>query len=98
MTYRKLESFVTVALALVAPWAHAQIRPAYSYPAQAAGSGPAGVQLLDTPVYVTPYVGLGATYDDNLFLAKSGKKASMLYLTRPGFQFHSRRPASVISL
>lgn len=81
--------------------AHAQtayVRPSYSYPAKPAASGPASVQLADTPFYVAPYVGLGAGYDDNLFLRPNNEKGSMLYLFSPGFKVDARTAASVLQV
>jgi polysaccharide biosynthesis protein VpsM len=84
------------AFALVAGLAQAQainipIRPTYSYPASAApASGPASVRLAESPVFMTPYVGLGAGYDDNLFLSSTNEKSSTYYVFSPGVRLDAR--------
>lgn len=81
-----------LALALGAALAHAQtgyVRPTYEFPAEPA-TGPTGTKLGDTPFFVSPYVGLAAGYDDNLFLSDENKKSSTLYVVSPGLKLDAR--------
>ena len=95
---KSLKIAVTLALASAA-FAHAQIRPVYQYPAAPKGDGgPVGVQLLDTPLYATPNVGLVAGYDDNLFITKENKKKSAVYMVSPGFKMDARTAQTVLQL
>jgi hypothetical protein len=94
MTKNKLKMLVALSLLWVAASAHAQIRPAYAYPAVQ----PGGTQLGDSPVFFAPYAGLGVGYDDNLFLSPSNAKSSWFYVMGPGFRLDARSPASVIQL
>lgn len=74
------------------------IRPAYVYPvASAAGMQGASVQLADSPVYFTPYLGAGFGYDDNLFYSSSNEKSSYLYVLSPGARFDARDASKVFS-
>jgi polysaccharide biosynthesis protein VpsM len=99
-----IRSSVTVAggaLALVSGVVQAQainipIRPTYSFPASAApASGPANVRLGESPIFVTPYLGLGAGYDDNLFLSSVNEKSSTYYVFSPGVRLDARGSNSV---
>jgi hypothetical protein len=74
------------------------VRPAYQYPSTPPVSGPASVQLGDTPFYVLPYLGLGAGYDDNLFLSNRNEKSSALYVFSPGIKIDARDANKVIQL
>jgi polysaccharide biosynthesis protein VpsM len=84
--------------------AHAQfvnipIRPAYSFPASTApSSGPANVRLGETPLFMTPFLGLAAGYDDNLFLSSSNEKSSTYYVISPGVRLDARDANKVFSL
>ena len=99
MTKNKVVTTLASALVGVAVVAHAQtapVRPAYSYPTQPVGEGPAAVQVGDSPVYMTPYVGGGIGHDDNLFLSHTNEKSSDFYVLSPGFRLDARSPNSVI--
>jgi hypothetical protein len=90
---------IAPAILFSAGLAHAQnIRPAYEYPATPTGSGPASVQMGDTPLYFTPYIGLAYGRDDNLFFSDVFKRASNLYLVSPGVKVDARSPNSVLQL
>src|SRR5471032_1511173 len=72
------------------------IRPAYQYPQQSApDSSAASVQMGDTPLFLTPYLGLAVGRDDNLFLSKDNPKSSTLIVTSPGFRIDARGPGLV---
>jgi polysaccharide biosynthesis protein VpsM len=85
---------LTVAFGIGA--AHAQsinipIRPAYAFPGSTSSdTGPANVRLGETPLFMTPYLGLGAGYDDNLFLSSSNEKSSSYYVFSPGVRIDAR--------
>lgn len=98
MTHKKLKIAVTLALIAGAAGAHAQIRPAYSYPGGTPSGGPAAIQVGDTPFFFSPFLGFGAAYDDNIFQSRNNKKSSSLLVTSPGFKLDARRPASVFQL
>lgn len=94
MTNKKLKIAATLALLSAAALANAQgIRPAYSYPGQAPASG--GYPLGETGFFVSPYIGLAAAHDDNLFLSNINEKSSNLYIASPGFKIDGRRPGLV---
>lgn len=76
----------------------AYVRPTYQYPPLPPANGPASVQISDTPLYVTPYVGLGAGYDDNLFLSPRNERSSTLYILSPGFKIDARSANKVLQL
>jgi polysaccharide biosynthesis protein VpsM len=96
MRTRNLKIIVGVALiALGSRYAEAQIRPAYQYPGAAPSAGPAGVQIGATPLYFTPYIGLGVGHDDNLFLSNANEKSSSILLFSPGFALDARSSNSV---
>jgi polysaccharide biosynthesis protein VpsM len=93
-----------VALSTAATWAQAQsinipIRPAYSFPASAAAdSGPANIRLGETPLFLTPFLGIGAGYDDNLFLSSTNEKGSSYYVISPGFRLDARDANKVVAV
>jgi hypothetical protein len=95
-------SALTCASAALAQQIPVPIRPAYIYPAvQGPASRVAGatsVQVADTPLYFTPYLGLAGGYDDNLFYAPSNEKSSYLYVISPGLRFDARDASKVFSL
>ena len=98
MTKKKLNTALALALLLGAFDALAQtspIRPAYSYPGTTPQSGPASVQLGDTPLFVSPYIGLGVGRDDNVFLSHDNKRTSTLYVASPGLKIDARSPGLV---
>src|SRR4051812_39845430 len=95
---------VAAAFALIGCAAHAQsinipIRPTYSFPSSSTpASGPANIRLADTPLFITPYLGVGAGYDDNLFLTSSREKSSTYYVMSPGFRLDARDANKVFAL
>jgi hypothetical protein len=92
---------VTTALIGMATSAGAQnayVRPAYQYPATPTGTGPASVQLGETPVYMTPYLAFAAGHDDNLFYSHTNKRSSALYVTSPGLRLDARDANKVFQL
>ena len=98
MTKNKLKTVVALALMGAAAPAVAQtayVRPAYQFPTAPTGPGPASVQVPNTPLYVTPYIGFAAGYDDNLFLTNGFEKSSPLYITSPGFKVDARSASGV---
>ena len=71
--------------------AHAQyLRPAYAYPAPDSASGPAKIQVGNSPVYFSPFVGLGYGHDDNLFLSPALQRSSDFAVFSPGFSLDAR--------
>lgn len=84
--------------------AHAQaigvpIRPAYSFPASSSpASGPASVRVGNTPIFATPFVGIGFGYDDNLFLSSSNEKSTSFYVVSPGVRLDARDANKVFAL
>src|SRR3954469_19277968 len=95
MTNNNLKLAVTAALlaggqTVLAQSATTYIRPAYTYPLAPPVSGAASVQLGETPLFFTPYLGVAAGHDDNLFLSNVNKKASALYIGTAGFGIDAR--------
>jgi hypothetical protein len=99
MTYTNLRTAIAAALMMAAGASYAQttiVRGAYQFPAApSSSSGPASVQLGDSPVYMTPYLGFAVGRDDNLFLSNGNEKASTVYITSPGFKLDARQGATV---
>jgi hypothetical protein len=75
--------------------ANTYIRPTYAYPAPPPASGPASVQLGDTPLYFVPYVGAAVGHDSNLFYSDINKKGSNLYIVSGGFGLDARSSNAV---
>jgi hypothetical protein len=97
----KLKMAALAALATFTSYANAQtapVRPAYQYPSIPPISGPASVQVGDTPFYFLPYVGVGAGYDDNLFLTNTNEKSSTIFVFSPGFKIDARDANKVVQL
>src|SRR5258708_1157917 len=94
MKYKNTKSAVAAALLCGAANASAQIRPAYYYPAPPSG----GTQLGESPVFFSPWAGLGVGYDDNLFLSNRNQKSSGFSVLSPGFRLDARSPNSIIQL
>ena len=100
----KNKCITMAALLVTGTVAHAQsinipIRPTYTYPASTPpSSGPANVRLGETPLFLTPYLGLGAGYDDNLFLSPSNEKSSSFYVVSPGFRIDARDANKVFAV
>ena len=100
MTNKNFKIAVSIALLGTCTWAEAQtspIRPAYQYPESvgASQSSAASVQVGESPLFLTPYIGLSAAHDSNLFLSNANQKSSKLYLTSPGFKVDARSPGMV---
>jgi len=78
-------------LALVLGAAQAQpIRPAYGYPSQPTTSGPASIQIANSPFYFSPVVGIAYGRDDNLFLSATNPRSSNTAIFSPGFSIDAR--------
>jgi hypothetical protein len=86
MSNIKMEIAVTVAILGASVAAQAQIRPAYGFPAESKS----GVQLGDSALWFTPYVGAAIGRDDNLFMSSNNEKTSTYYLLSPGFGLDAR--------
>ncbi len=100
MNKNVVRAVATIAFAGAA-CAHAQsayVRPTYQYPQKPPEAGPANVRVGQTPLFVTPYLGLAAGYDDNLFLKPSNEKSSALYVLSPGLKLDARDPNKVFQL
>lgn len=97
MTKNKLQFAVALSL-FAAASAFAQtspIRPSYSYPVDK-GGGAASIGLGESPVFATPYIGIAAGRDDNLFLTHDNPKTSPLYVVSPGLRLDARGPGLVL--
>ncbi len=95
MTKKNLEIGLGAILVVAATVAHAQyttmyVRPQYRYPDTPPVNGPASVQMGDSPVFVTPYVGVAGGRDDNLFLSNVNRKSSNLWIASPGAKLDAR--------
>jgi len=99
MTNKRLQTALALALLSLGLAAHGQtspIRPTYQYPDSASPQSGAGSQQLgESPVFLTPYIGLAAGRDDNLFLTQNNPKSSTLYVASPGFKLDARAPGLV---
>jgi hypothetical protein len=71
------------------------IRPTYAYPAPLPASGPASVQLADTPLFFTPYIGAAGGHDSNLFYSDINKKGSNMYIVSAGLGIDARSSNAV---
>ncbi len=92
---------VSTALMLAATAALAQtspVRPTYAFPEGPSASGPASMRLGDSPLYFSPYLGLAAGHDDNLFLTNENEKESSILIVSPGFKLDARSANSVFLL
>jgi polysaccharide biosynthesis protein VpsM len=103
MKTKNLQIAVTASLVAASTAAFAQststyVRPAYQYPGPALESGPASVRMGDSAFFATPYLGLGAGYDDNLFSSDIIKKESPVFIVSPGIILDSRDANKVIQL
>ena len=101
MTNKKRGLALVSLLLAWAGFAHAQtsyVRPQYSYPEQPPVTGPAAVQLGDSPFFVIPYVGAGFGYDDNLFYQHNDEKSSWLGVLSPGIKLDGRDPNKVVQV
>jgi polysaccharide biosynthesis protein VpsM len=75
------------------------VRPAYSFPASSGpASGPANVRLGESPIFATPYLGLGVGYDDNLLLSSSNERGTTYYVVSPGVRLDARDANKVFAL
>ena len=77
---------VSIAALAMAGGAHAQIRPAYGFPAESKS----GMQLGDSAFWFTPYIGMALGRDDNLFLSRTNERSSTTFLLSPGFALDAR--------
>lgn len=103
MTNKNLKLAFTALLLASAQAAWAQstgtyIRPAYEYPKTPPASGPASVQLGDTPLFFTPYLGVAGGHDSNLFYSDINKKGSDLFIGSIGVGADARSPNSVFQM
>jgi hypothetical protein len=101
MTKNKLKFAVTLGLLGAAQTVCAQsayIRPAYVYPSAPPVSGPASVQLGDTPFFFTPYLGVAGGHDSNLFFSDINKKGSNLFIGTAGIGIDARSSNSVFQI
>ena len=74
------------------------VRPRYEYPEQPPIEGPANVEMGESPFFITPYLGVAAGFDDNLFLSHTNEKDSFFWALSPGFKIDGRDPNKVIQL
>ncbi|MEO7741973.1 MAG: outer membrane beta-barrel protein [Usitatibacter sp.] len=98
---KKLKLAVATILGGIAMSAGAQnayVRPAYQFPPLPSGSGPASIQLGESPVFLTPNLLLAVGRDDNLFYSNANEKSSTFYLLGPGFSLDSRDANKVLQL
>jgi hypothetical protein len=103
MTKNKLKLAVALGLlgAAQTVWAQsatAYIRPAYTYPSAPPISGPASVQLGTTPFFFTPYLGIAAGHDSNLYFSDINRKGSNLFVGSAGFGIDARSANSVFQV
>jgi len=75
----------------------ALIRPSYRFPEAPPPSGPGNVQIGDSPLFVTPYLGLAGGRDDNVLLSHENRKASTLYILSPGVTVDARDASKVFT-
>jgi hypothetical protein len=93
--------FRLVATALLAGSVTVQaqsIRPHYQYPTEPPASGPAAVQLGNSPFYFSPYIGLAVGRDDNVLLLPNAARSSPLYVVSPGFHLDARTERTVLQI
>jgi polysaccharide biosynthesis protein VpsM len=93
MTNKNVKIAVAIAFlggALAAQAQTSPVRPAYQYPGVAPSSGAAAIQLGDSALYLTPYIGAAVGHDDNLFFSSANKKGSTLYVASPGLKVDAR--------
>ena len=97
MTNKILKIALTAVLTAAASVAQAQsVRPAYAYPGTAGSkTGAASTQIGDTPLYFTPFIGLGVGHDTNVRLSNTNEKSSNLYVVSPGFKVDARSANAV---
>jgi hypothetical protein len=103
MTKGKFRAGLGVAIFMAATAAHAQystmyVRPQYRFPDTPPVGGPAALQVGDSPVYVTPYIGAAGGHDDNLFLSNINRKASNIWTVSPGAKLDARDENKVFQL
>ena len=76
----------------------AYVRPSYQSPPTPDETAPGSMQVGSSPVYFTPFVGVAAGRDDNLFLSSANEKSSTLYIVSPGFKLDARDANKVFQL
>ena len=96
MTHKKTKIALAAVLCCATAGAMAQIRPAYTYPGAQPAQG--GIRMGESPAFFTPWLGLGAGYDDNLLLSSSNERSTYFYVVSPGFKIDARSPGSVLQL
>lgn len=84
----------SIAALALAGAANAQIRPAYGFPAESKS----GTQLGDSPVWLTPYIGMALGRDDNLFMSNGNERTSNYFLLSPGFALDARGNRTVFQM
>jgi len=99
MSKTKLRKALGILFAIAAGPVLAQttyVRPQYQYPGTPPETGPASIQVGDSPFFVTPYLGTAIGRDDNLFLTRDNPRSSDLYLLSPGMKLDARDRNKVI--
>ena len=93
---------LAVSLVSVAGAATAQtspVRPAYSFPSsKGAPSGPAGIQLGNSPVYAAPFVGVAVGNDSNITSASTNEIDSAYQVYSAGVNLDARGNNSVFMM
>ena len=74
------------------------IRPSYQFPVAPGPGGPANIQVADTPLFVTPFLGAGVGHDDNVLLSHTNERSSTLYMLSPGVNLDARDTTKVFQL
>jgi len=100
MTKNNLQIALALFSCVIACGAYAQtspIRPSYSFPTEPSSqTGAASIGLGESPVFATPYIGIAAGRDDNLFLSHDNPRSSPLYAVSPGLRLDARGPGFVL--
>jgi hypothetical protein len=100
MAYKNFKAALWATL-LVNAVAYGQIpiRPAYNFPIVTSGSsGPASVQVAETPFFFTPYIGVAAGRDDNVLLTNSNEISSPVYVVSPGLRLYTRDATNIFQV
>jgi hypothetical protein len=96
MTKKPLWAVVLAALGVSCATAYAQTSAIGPYRAPAAPeSGPVAVRLGDSPVYFTPFLNIGAGYDDNVGMTATNETSSPYYVVSPGFLMEARDASKI---
>lgn len=98
----KNPSLALAVVCLFAGTAFAQsspVRPAYQFPsAPEGGKGPAAIQLGNSPVYASPFVGVAVGNDSNVTLARSNELDSAYQVYNGGVNLDARDANSVFNM